>query len=80
MKKGDLVTWIEPKHWPPHLINALEKYREQHGEGPFEIINVIQKPEVPEIIFFDKSGEEIKLCSLWFEIILLGETPNPLVH
>lgn len=81
MKKEDWVKWVEPKRgWPPYLITVLKDYKAKYGDGPFQIINVIQGPDPVDIIFIDKNGKEAKENSLWFETILLEETPNQLIH
>jgi len=81
MKTGDWMKWVETKKgWPPYLVAVLKDYEAKYGEGPFQIINIIQGPDPVDIVFMDKNGKETKLCSLWFEVILLKENPNPSVH
>lgn len=81
MEKGNFVTWVEPKEaWPPFLIGALKKYKSKYGEGPFEIIGVIPRPEPVNIVFIDKNGKEATENSLWFKVVALEEAPSPSVH
>ncbi|PJE57683.1 MAG: hypothetical protein COU82_00585 [Candidatus Portnoybacteria bacterium CG10_big_fil_rev_8_21_14_0_10_38_18] len=81
MKKGEWVKWVkENNRWPYLLVEDLNKKKAEYGEGPFEIIDVIRKPEMPDIVFIDKNGNEARVCSLWFETVLLEENSNSSVN
>jgi len=71
MQKGDFIKWVEPSKLPGLLIDPLDKLKEKHGEGPFQITDIIiQTADKVDVEFINKNGEKVILFWRWFEEVL----------
>jgi len=70
MEIGDFVKWVEPSNLPGLLIDPLDRLKEKHGKGPFQITKIIEAPDKIDVEFVNKNGEKVVLYSRWFEEVL----------
>lgn len=70
MKIGGLVKWTESPNLPPPIVKELEEKKKKHGEGPFQITNIVQTSDKVDVEFVNEKGEKVVLFSRWFEEVL----------